>query len=148
MEQLNRLTTTLNVLRQLSQNIISKTLPIMKELENPDNDLVDEFLQENGGFDRPTAAQILQNISLELIADAQTINREIESFSDAVIHGEDGIAEGENDYPFLLEVWYGDMYGETGVKGLQALVSDLREQFSKIDEDTILEIAISRLEAE
>jgi hypothetical protein len=145
MERLNKLTETLNVLRHLSHQIISTALPIMKELENPNSELVNEFMDERPGIDRNTATTILQTVSLELVNDAKVVNEEIESFSASVIYGEDGISEGEDEYPFLIQVWYGDMYGDSEINGLQALVIDLQSQLSKIDEDVILKNALSKL---
>lgn len=148
MERLNQLTSTLNVIRQLSNEIITTALPIMKELEETDNDLLDEFLEEVDDFTPEDALALLQNTSLGLVSDAETIKKEIENFSDAVIQGEDAITEGEKEYPFLLQVWYGDMYGDTGITGLQSLVNDLRKQLADVDEDRILEIAIPKVKTE
>ena len=145
MERLNQLTIALNVIRRLSYEIISTALPIMEELEKPDNELINELLEKKPNINPEAAMILLQQTSMLLVADAQIVNKEIESFSEAVIHGEDGLSEGETEYPFLLQVWYGDMYEKLEIEGLQAFATDLQGQLSIMDEDKILKDTLSRL---
>ncbi len=117
----------------------------MEELEKPDNELINELLEKKPNINPEAAMILLQQTSMLLVADAQIVNKEIESFSEAVIHGEDGLSEGETEYPFLLQVWYGDMYEKLEIEGLQAFATDLQGQLSIMDEDKILKDTLSRL---
>ena len=45
--------------------------------------------------------------------------------------GEEAIDEGEDEYPFLMEVWCGDIYEKEGLSGLKELAKDLKEQLSE-----------------
>lgn len=144
MNQLNKLTVTLNAIKNLSKKIISTAIPIMKELENSENDLLDEFLDSVDSLNEKEALEFLQDISLSLVKDAECVVKEIESFSGSVVLGEEAIDEGEDEYPFLMMVWYGDTYGIDGIEGLNTLVLDLQKQLADINEDNILEIAIGQ----
>jgi len=148
MEKLNHLVRTLNAVKNLTSQILGKAVPILETLGSKDETLLDEFLDENDGIDRETAASVLQTISLGLVKDAETIIQEMEKFSDVVIQGEDALSENQDDYPFLMQVWCGDMYGEMGTEGFQHLIRDLREQLANVDEDKIFELALSKLGVE
>lgn len=143
MKRLNKLANAMNTVRDLANKIIATAVPIMKELQTVENDLVDEFLEEHD-IDSNLALSLLQDRSLTLIRDSETVLKEIESFSESVIQGEDAVDEGADDYPFLIQVWYGDTYGESDLKGINSLILDLQEQLSQIDEDKILEAAMAR----
>lgn len=176
MEILNELTHTLNDIKKISIKIIKKGLKVMKELEDEDNDIVEEFIDqiseeiqtkivekeiEKKGYLRKDikdeeeeiikskrANKILRNISLSKVEDSENIIKEIESFSDAVRQGEEAIEEGEKEFPFFCNVWYGDMYDKEKIAGLKILLKDLNLQFSKINSKDIIKIALSKINEE
>ncbi len=146
MERLNQLTKMLNTIKNLSNNIIEKSIPIMKELAEENNDLLEELLEKQD-IDADVAIETLQNICLDLTKDAESVIEEIEPFSDAIIQGQDALDEGEDEYPFLLQVWYGDMYEESEIEGLKVLAKDLKKQLKQVDEDKIIDKALSQLQS-
>lgn len=145
MNRLNNLTKTLNSIEHYSREILSNTIPIMRELEDPDNDLVEEVVESNNGITKKNALETLRNICLELVEDSEKVVSELESFSDAVVQGEEAIDEGEEEYPFMMEVWCGDIYEKEKLEGLKELALDLKEQLQEVDEDKIIEESIRKL---
>lgn len=145
MNRLNNLTRTLNSIEKYSREILSNTIPIMKDLEDPDNDLVEEVIESVDGATKQKVLKTLQDICLDLVEDSEKVVSEIESFSDAVVQGEEAIDEGEDEYPFMMEVWCGDIYEQEKLEGLRELALDLKEQLEEVDEDKIIEEAINKL---
>jgi len=176
MEILNELTHKLNDIKKISIKIIKKGLKVMKELEDEDNDIVEEFIDqiseeiqtkivekeiEKKGYrgkdvedeeieivKTRKANKILRNVSLAKVEDSENIIKEIESFSDAVRQGEEAIEEGEKEFPFFCNVWYGDMYDEENIAGLKILLKDLEKQFSKINSEDIIKTSLSKINKE
>ena len=152
MEKLNKLTNTLNKIKFLSNKIIEKAIPIMQELEEDNNyileSFVDDLIESNPelGKNNPSLLlEYLQSTMIELLTDAEIIIKEIESFSDAVIQGDDAIDEGEDDFPFLLQVWRGDIYEKQNIKGLKDLEKDLKKQLKNLDEEKIISLTLERV---
>ena len=145
MNRLNNLTNILNAVEKYSRGIISKAVPIMKDLETSEPDLVEEVMEYVKDANNQKVLKVLQDICLDLVEDSEKIVREIESFSDSVVQGEEAIDEGEDEYPFLMEVWCGDIYEKEKLAGLKELANDLKEQLSEVDEDKIVEKAIKQL---
>lgn len=146
MKTLNQLTRLLNNINKISEKIILEALPLMKELETTDNDLVDDFVSKYPGVEASVASSALQEASLDLVDDAKNIRKEIDEFSEAVILGEDGLEEGSNLYPFLLQVWSGDIYDGSGISGLELLYKDLITQLNSINYEGILNRASVKFE--
>lgn len=117
----------------------------MEKLKQEDNDLVEELLEDGLEINSAEALETLQQISLELVNDSEIVLREIESFTEAVLQGDDAIMESEDEYPFLIQVWCGDMYPESHIEGLESLVEDLSSQMTQISEDSILDLVKQRL---
>ena len=145
MNKLNNLTSTLNAVEKYSREIIYKAVPIMKDLETPEPDLVEEVMESVKDTSNQKVLKVLQDICLDLVEDSEKVVREIESFSDSVVQGEEAIDEGEEEYPFLMEVWCGDIYEKEKLAGLKELAVDLKEQLDEVDEDKIVEEAILQL---
>ena len=145
MNRLNNLTNTLNLIEKYSREIIAECIPIMEQLKDPESELVGEVLESVKDVSKPKALKTLQDICLDLVEDSEKIVKEIESFSDAVVQGEEAIDEGEDEYPFLMEVWCGDIYEKENLNGLKELAKDLKGQLSEVDEDKIIEEAIFQL---
>ena len=145
MNRLNELTNTLNIIEKYSRNIISKLIPIMKDLKDPQSDIVEEVLDNVNGAKKEIVLEMLQEICLKLAEDSEKIVIEIEAFSDAIIQGEEAIDEGEEEYPFLMEVWCGDIYEKDKMGALKELSLDLKDQLSEVDENKIAEQVINKL---
>ena len=145
MNKLNNLTATLNAVEKYAQEILAKAVPIMKDLESPEPELVEDVMESVTDSTNQKVLKVLQNICLGLVEDAEKVVLEIDSFSDSVLQGEEAIDEGEDEYPFLMEVWCGDIYEKEKLAGLKELAADLKDQLSRVDEDKIVDEAIGQL---
>ena len=114
MQNLNNLTKTLNSIEKISNKIIIQAVPILKEISKSDNELVEEIVQEVSNVDIEEINELLKKKSLGLVRDAKKVSKEIEYFSNAVVQGDDILAENEDQFKFLMKVWYGDMYENSG----------------------------------
>jgi len=147
MNNLNEMTKVINKIVDISNKNIKKALPLMKELENIDSDMVEEFMESVDEIGKQMALELLQDTVLGLVRDSETVIKEINNFSGSVIQGEEALEEGEEEYPFLMQVWCGDIYGKEKVDGLRELCQDLKEQQSKLNEESIIEYAIKQLKS-
>lgn len=145
MEHLNNLTSILNKINDVSIKIITDALPIMKVLNSDDNYLMEDLKEEITDIDEEEALECMKEITCEFVKDAETVQNEIHQFSLNIISGEAKIFEEERMYPFFLQVWYGDMYGNQGIAGLHSLYNDLKSQSININEDFLVNSAIERL---
>jgi hypothetical protein len=145
MNKLNSLTNILNIIENTAKDILAKALPIMKDLESTNSELVDEVMEYIKDVSSQTVLEVLQNICLDLVEDAEKVVLEIEAFSDAVVQGEEVIEEREEEYLFLMEVWCGDIYEKEKLAGLKELARELKNQLKEVDENKIIEHAISKL---
>jgi hypothetical protein len=145
MNKLNNLTSTLNIIENTARAILSKTIPIMEELKYTDSDIVEEVMESTKDISSKKVLEVLQNICLDLVEDAEKVVLEIESFSDAVLQGEDVIEEREEEYLFLMEVWCGDIYEKEKLAGLKELAKELKNQLNEVDEYKIIGKAINKL---
>ena len=109
------------------------------------NNIVDDFFDDydvcNEELTEENICHILRDITLKWPSDAEIILQEIEKFSDSVIQGEEAVDEGEDEYPFLFQVWYGDIYDSSEISGLIELKTDLLNQLQKITEDSLIKKA-------
>jgi predicted transcriptional regulator len=145
MNKLNNLTSILNIIENTSRDILSKAVPIMKDLKNTDSEMVDEVMEYVKDESTRTVLEVLQNICLDLVEDAEKVVLEIEAFSDAVVQGEEVIEEREEEYLFLMEVWCGDIYEKEKLAGLKELAKELKNQLKEVSENKIVEHAINKL---
>ena len=143
MQRLKKLNSVLEEIDKTSRKILKRALPIMKELEDIDSYLVDDYLDKTGGDNREEALERLQNISLQLISDSEIVQKEIVNFSESVIQGEEGLENQSDQFPFLLEVWCGDMYGESDIDGLRLLSNDLKRQLLDVTDERLIEMAMA-----
>lgn len=150
MKRVQNLSKILGNLKTISTKIIENAVPIMKDLKNEDSDLVADVLDELGNskeYSKDYILSLLQDETLSLVEDAQAVHREMEYFAESVIQGEDALMESEEDYPYLLQVWCGDVYnGTEGVDALQKLYAELKENLGMVTEEEIVDAVCRRLE--
>lgn len=143
-ENFDEISLGLKQIEETSKTIIKKTLPLMSELKENDLDLIDDLLDEIDNITENQAVSILKNIFIDLTKDADLVCNEINAFKECVMLGEEGLEEGlhDGDIPFMLGVWYGDMYdGNMEINSLKALEKDLKVQLSRINDPYILKQA-------
>lgn len=146
MDRLNKLTETLNELSHLSRAIIQKLLPLMEEINEPNNDFIANLKMKGCELTDGKATKILQDAVIKLTVDAKTVQRELPIFSACIIRSNKSLKDA--NCPFMKEVWYGDMYGDDNIEGLLLLKLDLQKQLDTADEDKILDSAVDSYKAE
>ena len=83
----------------------------------------------------PSGASLINKMKEVVISTTELaliVRPEISSFSLAVISND------MKPCPFMEKVWRGDAYGEPGVAGLEALKTELLENFDSLEIDTLL----------
>lgn len=138
MNQLLRLSKVLDELDHLSFSIIQSAVPLMKDLTEDDSELIEQFLDTYPETSRISALKALETASVNLISDAETVQAEIGSF---IVYSDTSFSVNDEVCPFLGQVWNGDIYDITGVKGLEALKDDLTRQSKNITADGLIRAA-------
>lgn len=141
MNKLNQLTTLLNKINDHSSGIIDNVYPIIKELKKDDSELIEDLL-DDVDIEKSEGLKILRGLAVSLIEDATKITREIDSFTNAILQGDDIVENNVDNYPFLAEVWFGDLYGESDIEALQILEGDIYKQYMSSNEDAIYDNAV------
>lgn len=106
-----------------SNDILTEGLRILDETP----DIVDSLLE---AADTQQASREQVNFSVRealvlLLEDAQVTQKELPIFGHYITSG---LPVLTSKCPFLAQVWYGDMYGTSGVLGVTALQKDLAQQ--------------------
>lgn len=141
MKQFSNLAKILKKIDVTSKKIIDETLKLMNQIQNEDSELVDDLAEFRGleePFDRAKLLEGLQNSSMFLSSDAETVRNEIENF----MVEDDGVFVVNADHevcPFLSEVWNGDSYDKTGIDGLKELLKDLESQLLLVTSEKLVE---------
>lgn len=144
MDRLNELTSTLNSVKKSATKIILASVPILKDLEEENNDLVEEVIEdsEDNDIDRSEILETLRQVALDNTNDAEVVMREIDPFLLSMSHGEEELERNQDSYPFLFEVWCGDIYESDGLQGLKQLELSLKSQIKNVTEEKIIETVI------
>lgn len=130
----------------VSNNILVKMVPIMQNLVDPDNDIVEEIVYSTKIEDKAKVNTWLQNQTVFLIENSEKVKREADKFlksykEDSADH--DLLYKNVKQYPFLAEVWFGDNYdGKEGVEALQTLLAELKSELDNSNEDDLIETGI------
>jgi len=145
MDDLAVLVETLSEIRRISNDILEKMLPIMEQITEDDNDIVGEVIHD-AEIEENEAVEYLEQITLEIISDSESIRKEMDSFAKYVVEGKKELADNISNYPFFANIWYGDAYdGFEGVSALQMLLKELKEDQTKTNEDWIIENSVKKL---
>lgn len=138
MEDLEKIFGLLSDARRTSKDIIRKSLISMKKLKEGDPQILEEIRKKKQGVPMPTIKKMAEAASLEMIKDAETVNEEIDAFARAIANNKNVDDCGSE---FMLQVWNGDAYDETGINALTELVNDLKAQYKKCGSSRIIELA-------
>lgn len=111
---------------------------MMKELNNNDNSLFEEYLNSHPNAVPDETYDRLRKIVAKCIEESCSVHREISSFSDAVCEGQTHLDKNQNKYPNLYETWCGDTYGVGEDEGLRELLKDLKKTTTTINKDWLL----------
>lgn len=131
------LTKILGDIKKISEKIIQKALPIMETIETEDASTVVNFLERVPG-DTSHALEVLQDITLQWVKDAQPLKEEVEKF---VLYEDESIRLNTEECKVLAEAWRGDAYDKQGIDGLLALKADLKQTLERISEEELMKEA-------
>lgn len=140
MERLSTLVKTLTSLKKVSIDIISNMVPIMSEIAESGSEIIGE-ISDRTGADVTVVEEYVQSLTLEIISDAEKVKAQIDAFALATESGPDNVDAKISSYPFLAEVWFGDIYEKDGIEALQILLGELKSELSKTTDDWIIEHA-------
>ena len=98
--------------------------------------IVDQVLSIHTHLRKDQVKNAVREEIIGLLCDAQHTQNEIKLLANHLAKGE---RVSPTDCPFLSKVWYGDMYGEIGNKGLYALMDDLNTQYTLLVGNELVE---------
>lgn len=131
-------------LTDISNEILVKMLPIMQSLVEDDNDFVDEIVYSTDMKDKKFVNTWLQEFAVALISNAENVKKEESSFTKSYEQGPDILDKNIKQYPFLAEVWFGDVYdGKEELSSFETLLDELKTESKEADEDFIIKKAIA-----
>jgi len=148
MDWLRNIVETLTLLKETSTRVIQKMLPIMQSLSQK-KEIVEEVLRllanEGGSVTSDKIERYLRAKTLNIIDDSEKIIKEFDNFTSAVSNGKADIERNIKLYPFLAEVWYGDVFdGKEGIDALQHLIFKLEDDLNKIDHERFIQEAVNK----
>lgn len=130
-------------LTKVSNEILSTMLPLMQTIVDHDNEFVDEITYSTKIEDKKEINLWLQEFTSSLIINADNTKRESAKFLKSYEKGPDFLDKNIKEYPFLAEVWFGDIYdGKEELEAFQSLLEELNSELSEADEDFIIKKAI------
>ncbi len=139
MEKLNNFTSILGQISSVCENIIRRSVPVMKSILDDKKQLINTIKKKHPDLEEKEIKQRLQKAALFLVNDAKTIKKEFRGFIDAILQYE----SFENiDAPFLTEVWMGDTYDCRGVDSLIILLQDLESQLKNCTLEYVIDHVI------
>lgn len=128
--------TLLSDIKRSSCRVVKQLLPVMKELSNDDNEIVDEVVYCTQA-DIEEVNTWLRDKILTIVEDEKEIIKEIDEFITAYKQDKvDGLSE---EY-FLTKVWNGDIFDEQEVSAMESLLESLHSNL-ELDEDVLVQMA-------
>lgn len=135
---------TIKGIEKVSEKILATTIRMMEDLKDEEGEIVEEIVDLlDDSIDNEIVIQNVMTVLGAHVEDAKLVHIGIGEFAEAVIKGEEAIEKIHSS--FFQQVWYGDMYDESGVEGLKALHQDLLTQEKQLTNDFIISSVISRL---
>lgn len=129
--------TLLLEIKKISSNIIQRALPMMEDICNEEiSEYIEMYLDENPSLDPAKIQNVLQTITTEWIADAESAQNEIAALLTSPTE-EDFRLKIEN-LSFFSQIWKGDTYDLEELQGLEAFIADLKTQLANVTEKNLL----------
>lgn len=113
-------------IKNVSTSLIEMGIDILKSISKSSVEKISSQLNEQPEQVYTAIENILSN---DLLKSAIVSKNELEEFRTQLFSGTD---PSEWTTKFYAEVWSGDMYGRSGIRGLEALYDDLRTRQSEI----------------
>jgi hypothetical protein len=138
-------TKILNVLEATPKYVMTKILPLMKDIEQ-NGEIVKQSAYVTKK-DQKIIKEWLEIKTLNLIEDSEKVNDEIIKFKNNLLGGEEKLEKNSDEYPFLAQVWYGDMFdGKIEIDALNFLVSELQITLKNCNEDFLVKECITNFQ--
>ena len=147
MESLIDITSTLKELEDVAESIFLKALNLTKSIKEEVGDYIEE-VTERINIELTEDEIVSASLSWidDLVKDARIVKSDLPQFAFTLqkngVQGLDSL-----DSSFFQQVWLGDMYGEEGLQGLQALLKDLKNQNNKLAEDSLIEALVQKFKS-
>ena len=132
MEILHNLTYIVGDLSRRSEEILKEGVELLKNYDP----IVGQVLSIQTHLRKDQVSTAVREEIVSLLCDSQHTQNEIKLLAEHLGKGERVSTTG---CPFLSKVWYGDMYGVIGTKGLHALMEDLNKQHNLLVGNGIVE---------
>jgi hypothetical protein len=148
MDSLKKLSSSIDTIDTLCNQILGSAIVILNELKDDDNEILRNVLDYFRGATaslHDEALDLLREKAFEYVKDANVLKAELPKFVKEHPDGKGALID-ETDCPFLKEVWCGDMYDKIGIAGLKALIDDLREQLANINKSKLEEEVVKILQ--
>lgn len=136
---------TLTQLKTVSLDTIEAVLPIMEDIAEDDNYIIEEITERLGFTEAERKEEVekwLQKYSFELIKDAKKIVKEVDAFKEVYNKDDETIEKSQNKYKFLAKVWFGDVYDSQHEDALKELLADLEKTKANVTADFLIKRAI------
>src|SRR5579862_4570881 len=148
MENLTAITKVIKNSKLKSEELLTKMLPIMEILVDTENEISKEIIYNltTKKKDKITLIMVTewaQEKTSTIINDAEVVKSEIDNFAKTINSGgssSKSLKKNMEEYPFLAEVWFGDVYDDKiGIDALKELLDGIIENIDKADEDSIIQ---------
>ncbi len=140
MDNLAEFTSVLKSLKESSALLIKNLLPIMNEITEKNNDLVGE-IEYRTECDKKDITKWLEEKTILLSEDAEKIVKEVDKFAENYTKGPEVLEKNSKEYPFLAEVWFGDIYnGKEELEALKLLLKDIEKDLKEVDDDHLIKV--------
>ena len=150
METLIDITSTLKELENVSNGIFLEAVKLTQSIKEETEDYLEE-VTERVNVDLTEDDIVSTSLSWidSLIKDALVVESDLPKFALSLqkngVQGLDSLDSLESS--FFQQVWLGDMYGEEGPEGLRALLKDLKNQKSKLNEDSLIDALVQKFKS-
>jgi hypothetical protein len=135
-DSFKELTKKLDKCRKIARHNIKKALVYIKNYESGNKEFFEEFIkrEQKNYYSEDYLLRQIHNASLFLIEDSERVLAEVIGFAKILPEGR--VSDYLEQYPFMVGVWMGDIYGDGGTEGLSRLIEDLEKtsKFFETDE--------------
>lgn len=137
MTNVNNVSKVLKSIHHVAEDVIIRTGKLKRAIENDDDGLIYDLQEEYSSEDEERVMDVISDVIISFYKDAKTVLGQIDSFSECVMK-ESLFEKNVSKYPFLHQVWTGDVYGPAEVEGLRELLKDLQSQSKIITMEEVL----------
>lgn len=143
---LEDLASSVRKLKKVALELVKGCIPIMQEIEDRHSDILSDFIEKYppGTHTPETAQALLREVSLDLSRDARHVIDEIDAFEKFIMKGQSSLQQNAEKYPFLAEVWFGDVYNVSKTAALRKLTSDMKNTLDNLSEELFINEAFER----